>query len=147
MNQLDCGARGQSGLGVGPTQGYVPDVKALNLVCLLAAALLAGCGKNKPATTAGTTNAPNSGGNPLTAPVDYVGAVGQAQKHAVKVVDTVQVQQAVQQFHAAEDRYPKDLDELVKEGYLARLPALPTGMEYAYNPASGQVKAVPAKQP
>ena len=122
-------------------------MNAPHLGCLLATALLAGCGKSKPVTSAGTTNAPNSGGNPLTAPVDYVGAVGQAQKHAVKVVDTVQVQQAVQQFHAAEDRYPKDLEELVKEGYLPRLPQLPRGMEYAYNPASGQVKAVPAKQP
>jgi len=122
-------------------------MKAQIVAWLLAVCGLAGCGRSKPATTGGATNAASSGGNPLTAPVDYVGAVGQAQKHAVKVVDTVQVQQAVQQFHAAEDRYPKDLDELVREGYLPRLPQLPAGMQYAYNPANGQVKAVPAKQP
>lgn len=124
-------------------------MNAQHLVWLLAAGLFAGCGKSKPAAPAAAANATNSAssGNPITAPVDYLGAMGQAQKHSVKVVDTVQVQQAIQQFQAAEDRYPKDLDELIKEGYLVRLPALPTGMEYAYNPANGQVKAVPAKQP
>jgi hypothetical protein len=122
-------------------------MKARIVAGVLLVCAFAGCGKSKPATATGATNAAASGGNPITAPVDYLGAVVQAQKHSVKVVDTVQVQQAIQQFHAAEDRYPKGLDELVKEGYLARLPQLPAGMQYDYSAANGQVKAVPAKQP
>jgi hypothetical protein len=111
---------------------------------LLAGALAAGCGQKTEQPGTASTNAASSGGNPITAPVDYIGAVGKAQKHSVKVVDTVQVQQAIQQFHAGEDRYPKDLEELVKEGYLVAVPKLPTGMKYQYNATNGQVKAVTA---
>ena len=114
---------------------------------VVAGCSLAGCGKRESPTAGGQTNAPASQANPLTAPVDYVGAVGRAQQHSVKVLDLAQVTQAIQQFHAAEDRYPKDLDELVKEGYLAKLPALPAGMRYEYNAANGQVKAVRVTPP
>ncbi len=106
--------------------------------------VLAGCGHKEAAPPAPDTNSASSGGNPITAPVDYLGAVNQAQKHSVKVVDTVQVQQAIQQFQAAEDRFPKDLQELIKEGYLAKLPELPRGYNYQYNPTNGQIKAVSA---
>ncbi len=118
-------------------------MKTFLLLLGLTAGLLAGCG-GKPAQPApvATTNAPS--GNPLTAPADYVGAIGRARKQAAKVVELVQVQQAIRQFQAAEDRYPKTLDELVKEGYLPALPRLPAGMKFDYNPATGQVRAVPA---
>jgi hypothetical protein len=119
-------------------------MKRMAVTLLAIAVWLIGCGKKDPAPVPPATNQPISG-NPITAPVDYLGAVNQAQKHAVKVVDTVQVQQAVQQFHAAEDRYPRDLAELVKEGYLPKIPPLPAGMKYQYNPTTGQIKAVPAR--
>lgn len=115
----------------------------MTLFVLLAAALASGCGGKPKEPTPSVTN--TAGGNPITAPVDYVGAVGQAQKQAAKVVDLVQVQQAIRQFHAAEDRYPKTLDELVREGYLPALPRLPAGLKFEYNPATGQVRAVPAQ--
>ncbi len=105
--------------------------------------VLAGCGQQESPATAPATNQASTG-NPITAPVDYLGAVNQAQKHSAKVVDTVQVQQAIRQFNAAEDRFPQDLAELVKEGYLPKLPALPSGMKYQYNPANGQIKVVSA---
>jgi len=110
---------------------------------LLAAALSAGCGGKPKEAPAPASNA--ASGNPITAPVDYVGAVGQAQKTAAKVVDLVQVQQALRQFQAGEGRHPATLEELVKEGYLAALPKLPAGLKLDYNPATGQVRAVPAQ--
>jgi hypothetical protein len=110
---------------------------------LLAVVLSVGCGGKPKETPAPATNA--ASGNPLTAPVDYVGAVGQAQKTAAKVVDLVQVQQALRQFQAGEGRNPATLEELVKEGYLAALPKLPAGLKLDYNPATGQVKAVPTQ--
>lgn len=122
---------------------YVAGMKTLWSTGLLAAALSAGCGGQPKEAPAPATNA--ASGNPLTAPVDYVGAIGQAQKQAAKVVELVQVQQAIRQFQAAEDRYPKTLDELVKAGYLPALPRLPAGMKFDYNPATGQVRAVPAQ--
>jgi predicted small lipoprotein YifL len=119
-------------------------MKRTTLPLLAAALTLAACGQKTPSAPPATTNQSTTG-NPLSAPADYLGAVGQAQKQAAKVVDTVQVQQAIRQFQAAEDRYPRDLAELVKEGYLPRLPALPSGMRYQYDPASGLVRAVPTQ--
>lgn len=99
-----------------------------------------GCSRSTAPAPATSTNAPASSAQPLTAPVDYVGAVGRAGQHSAQVVDLAQVRQAIQQFHAGEDRYPQNLEELVKEGYLAKLPKLPAGREYRYDPATGQVR-------
>jgi hypothetical protein len=125
--------------------GYLPGMKAVIPVLILTGALLAWCGEKKTATPAQATNTPTADGNPITAPVDYLGAVGQAQKQAAKVVDLVQVQQAVRQFQAAEARLPKDLEELIKEGYLPALPELPAGLKFEYNARTGEVKAVPSQ--
>jgi hypothetical protein len=113
-------------------------------MAVLAAALgFAGCGEKS-----GTDGKNASGaGNPITAPVDYLGAVGAAQKQAQRVADLTPVQQAVQAFQAGEDRLPATLQELVSEGYLARLPTPPRGAQLAYNPTTGQVKFVPAPVP
>ncbi|MBE7500234.1 MAG: hypothetical protein HS113_07995 [Verrucomicrobiales bacterium] len=99
-----------------------------------------GCNRGTAPAPAAPTNAPATSAQPLTAPVDYVGAVGRAGQHSAQVVDLAQVKQAIQQFHAGEDRYPQNLEELVREGYLAKLPKLPAGREYRYDPATGQVR-------
>ena len=116
--------------------------KALSLL-LLGGLVLAGCGKKEAKPTASSTNENNSSGNPLTAPVDYLGAVAKAKKSAEKTVETVSLNQAVQQFSVAEGRYPKDLNELVTEKYLTKLPEPPYGMKIVYDPAKGEVKVVP----
>ncbi len=72
---------------------------------------------------------------------DYIGVVGQAQKYSVKQIDLAQLNQAIQQFNAAEGRYPKDLQELVPN-YLAKIPQVPAGYQISYDPASGKVKVV-----
>jgi len=105
---------------------------------------LAGCGKKQDqAPGAGGTNA--GVGNPLTAPADYVGAIGQAKRVSEKVVDTASVKRAVQTFHASEDRYPQDLNELVKSGYMPALPQPPAGMKFQYDRATGEVRLVRAQ--
>jgi hypothetical protein len=123
-----------------------PNLPVMWVVVLAGCALL-GCGQRETGADGGTTNTSATVGNPITAPADYVGAVGRAAQHSAKVVDLAQVTQAIQQFHAGEDRYPQNLDELVKEGYLVKLPTLPAGLRYEYNTANGQVKAVAAAQP
>lgn len=108
---------------------------------LTAAWLLASaCGESNKSAPEGASG--GGGQNPITAPVDYIGAVGRAQKTAEKTVDLATVQRAVQMFHAMEDRYPKDLQELVNQRYLPSLPVPPAGMRMHYNPASGQVRIV-----
>jgi len=115
--------------------------RALSLL-LLGGLALSGCGKKEEKSTASSTNESNSSGNPLTAPVDYLGAVAKAKKASEKTIDTVYLNQAIQQFNAAEGRYPKDLNELVAEKYLTKIPEAPYGMKIVYDAASGQVKVV-----
>jgi hypothetical protein len=100
---------------------------------------LAGCKKEAPAPKPTNT----VGENPITAPVDYLGAVSKAQQSAVKTLSTAGLDHAIKMFFGQEGRYPKNLDELVSSGTLDRLPAAPQGMKFSYDAASGQVKVVP----
>ena len=122
------------------------------LSCLAAtfvAVALVGCGKKEeakePATTPQSFNAAisnNSSGSALSAPVDYLGAVAKGQQTAVKSIDVSVLKQAIMLFHEAEDRYPTDLNELVKLGHLRELPKAPYGIRLDYDPKTGTVKAV-----
>ena len=87
----------------------------------------------------------SSSGNPLTAPVDYLGAVAQAKKVAVKTINLAALNNAIQLFNAQEERLPKNLDELVATHYIASVPDAPAGMRLAYNPQPGDVKLVPGQ--
>jgi len=106
---------------------------------------LAGCGDSSPkaAEKSPADDGQKQGaGNPLTAPLDYIGAVGAAQRQAAKTIDLTSLTQAVQAFQAGEERLPKSLQELVSEGYLPRIPAPPKGMQWVYQPQSGQIRVV-----
>ena len=109
---------------------------------LVAGLCFLGCGKKDAAPPVPSTNSSTSGGNPLTAPVDYLGAVNQARKSAIKTIDTVSLTRQIELFHEQEDRFPKDLNELVTQHYLNSLPKAPYGMKLEYNPATGQVRVV-----
>jgi hypothetical protein len=117
---------------------YVGSMKAF-LGCILvgASVVLAGCGKDSGDSA--------SGENPLSAPADYVGAAARAHQQAGRTVDLASLQQAIQQFHIMKGRPPKDLKELVSEGHLSRLPDPPRGMRFDYDPATGNIRAVPAE--
>jgi hypothetical protein len=93
------------------------------------------------------TNAPasSSSGNILTMPADYVGTAVKARNTAVRTVDTASLNNAIQLFHAQEGRFPRDLNELVTQRYLTRVPEAPTGMRLEYDPAKGQARIVPAR--
>ncbi|HZI33991.1 MAG TPA: hypothetical protein VFF11_16750, partial [Candidatus Binatia bacterium] len=92
-----------------------------------------------PAATNSTSK--YDSGNPVTAPADYVGAVGQAQKFSEKTIDLAYVKQGIQMFQASEGRYPKDLQELVPN-YIGKVPEAPYGYKISYDPATGEVKVV-----
>src|SRR5882762_6774713 len=110
---------------------------------LLGGLVLVGCGKKEAASASNSTNAPAASGNPITAPVDYLGALAKATKSSEKTIEAVSLNQAVQQFSVAEERYPKDLNELVTEKYLPKLPEAPYGMKIVYDATKGEVKVVP----
>lgn len=84
----------------------------------------------------------NSSGNPVTAPVDYLGAVAKGQQSAIKSIDTAQLKQAIQNFQISEDRLPASLDELVAKGHLRQIPPAPNGMKIQYDPKTGAVTVV-----
>jgi hypothetical protein len=108
--------------------------------CLGASLLFIGCSKKESSKTPDIDN--NSSGNPITAPVDYLGAVNKARKTAIKQIDLAYVQNAINMFNAQEDRFPKSLDELVQKHYLGEVPAVPNGQKLMYNPANGEVKII-----
>ena len=119
------------------------------LICMLGSLLLAACDNKEPAAgseiQSGQTEVDAASGTPLTAPVDYLGAVNTANKMANKSLELAQVNKALQEYRILEGRLPETLTELVKEGFLAREPAAPYGMEVHYNPQTGQVAIVPSK--
>ena len=129
------------------------------VIAVVAAALaVGGCEKKaEPPSTQGAASAPvatsqaqtqapvvaaKPGSSPLSAPADYANAVVGAQGLAVKTVDIASVTSAIQQFNASEGRYPKDLDELVAERYLVKIPATPAGTQLQYDAQQGVVRIV-----
>jgi hypothetical protein len=118
-------------------------MKKLLLLPMAAGLFLTGCGDNT-SKTAQATNAPvrYDTGNPLTAPADYLGAVSQAKKYSEKQIDLAYVNEAIQQFNAAEGHYPKDLQEMIPN-YLGKMPVAPFGYKINYDAASGTIKVVP----
>jgi hypothetical protein len=101
----------------------------------------AGCSK-KESPPAKPANASSSSGNPLTAPVDYLGAVANAQQSAAKTVTRVGLEQSIKLFYGQEGRFPKDLNELVP-AYINAVPPPPRGMKYSYDPKTGELKFMP----
>lgn len=119
-------------------------MKTSFLAVIVFALALAGCGqKDQSPTTTKSTNAPAASGNPVTAPVDYLGALAKAKKASEKTIDTASLNKAIQLFQVSEGRYPKDLNELVTEKYLTKLPEAPYGMKIVYDATKGEVKVVP----
>ena len=116
-------------------------MRTLQPVLILGAVLLAaGCGKKDSAPT-GTNSATRfDTGNPLTAPVVYIGAVDQAKKYSEKQIDLAYVNQAIQLFQASESRFPTSLQELVDQHYLGKMPDVPYGYQITYDATTGTVK-------
>jgi hypothetical protein len=113
-------------------------MKRTSLACVALSLLLAGCGdKSSPAGNSGSGS-----GSVLTAPADYLKSAADAEHAAVKSIDTSSISDAIQLVYADKGRYPKDLNELVTEKYMAKVPTPPVGTRLDYDPATGAVKVV-----
>ncbi len=119
---------------------------------MLLALCLAGCGEKQssapPTAQTSPGDAPatmftnSSGSNPLTAPTDYLNALGRGKESTIKTVDVARLTQAIQMFNVQEGRYPKDLNELVDKQFINKVPPAPYGLKLDYDPTTGQVKVV-----
>ena len=114
-------------------------------LAILLGFLLIGCGNNEEAASPAGTNENYSSGNPVTAPIDYLGAVNKAKKSAERTIDVTSLKTAIALFQAQEDRYPANLNELVQKKYIREIPAVPAGSTINYNPQSGEVQIVRAQ--
>ncbi len=83
-------------------------------VAIMVVASLTGCGKSE------TTKSPDA----VPTPMDNLMAL----------------KNAIQAFNTKEGHFPKTLDELAPK-YIAKIPDAPAGFRYAYDPATGELKA------
>ncbi len=83
------------------------------------------------------------GENPVAAPLDYIAAIGKAQKASIGRLDQAKLVDAIQKFEAGESRPPKDLDELVTMKYIAAIPPAPKGMKLEYKAGDGSFMYAP----
>ena len=121
--------------------------RILHLSTLIIGLIFVSCSANEeenassPETSPQTESATEND-NPLTAPVDYLGAVVAAKGRAESKLAIASVSQAIQQFSVMEERLPATLDALVSKQYLARLPQIPQNLRYQYDPTTGSVDLV-----
>jgi hypothetical protein len=116
-------------------------MKAIVLLPVLSL-LLTGC-KPSDSSTA-STGSSNSGSNDsvLQAPANYVNGLGRAERNAGATADVASLNQAIGSFQIDKGRFPNNLDELVQEKYLTKVPDAPFGMKIDYDASTGQVKVV-----
>ena len=103
-------------------------------VVLLSATLLLGCNDSRQ-----STEKSGDSGSVANAPADYLNSAAQAQRRAVKTVDVVAINKAVEAFYVQEGRFPKKLEELEDKGFMRAIPIPPTGMKLNYDTNSGVV--------
>jgi stage V sporulation protein SpoVS len=111
------------------------------LIFLVAGLVVTGCGKHDDSSTTSTTVTSVNNSQPPPAATGYAGTLVNAQQAAVKTVDLVSLNQAVQLFNVQEGRFPTDLNELVSKQYIGKLPAAPNGMKLVYDSTQGKVTA------
>ena len=114
------------------------------LLTLITGFFVAGCSKSdNPPPPAPTVTTPAPTAPAANQPNGYLGAMGAAERLAVKTVDLSSLNQNIQLFNASEGRYPKDLDELVSTHYIPQIPPAPAGQKLAYDATQGKVTLVP----
>jgi hypothetical protein len=112
----------------------------LSFFAATVAVVLVSCSK-EPAPSTQSTNTATTGSTP-DAPGGYLGGLAKGHQNAVKTVDTTALNQAIQLFQVDKGRFPKDLNELVTEKFIPKIPDAPAGMKIVYDANAGTVKVV-----
>jgi hypothetical protein len=127
-----------------PTR-YIAFMKGIVLLPIVALFFATGCKPSGGSSQSAGTNAStstNSSGGLMQAPVDYINGLGRAKQNAGATADVASLNPAIGQFQIDKGRFPKDLDELVQEKYLTKIPEAPYGMKIEYDASTGTAKVV-----
>jgi competence protein ComGC len=115
-------------------------MKGIVLLPAVALLLLTGCGPSGGSSQSSSTNA---GDNATKADnVPYIGAMTKAERNAGATSDLATLKPAIEQFQVDKGRFPKDLNELVTEKYISKVPEAPYGMKIDYDQTTGTAKVV-----
>jgi hypothetical protein len=105
-------------------------MKVLAPLVPLVALLLTGCNdSSKPGNS-----------NLADAPGDYLKNAAHSQQQAVKTIDLVALNKAIESFYVQEGRFPTNLDEMKEKDYLHVIPVPPAGWKLDYDATNGVVK-------
>ena len=122
-------------------------MKTILLLPLALALVTAGCGQSSsdgPQPVFAPDKTEKSGvASIATAPVDYLKSAADAHHTATKAIDLTSVTKAIELFQVEKGRFPKDLDELVKEKFMPFVPTPPFGSKLVYDATAGTVKIIP----
>ena len=118
---------------------YTALMKAILLLPAVALLFLTGCGQSGGSQQPSTNAAQNVD---KAEKVPYFGAMVKAEQNATSTADMATLKPAIDQFQVDKGRYPKDLNELVTEKYVSKIPEAPYGSRIDYDAATGTVKVV-----
>lgn len=74
---------------------------------------------------------------------DFRPVLAHTRQRQAATITAAQIEEAIRQFHLYMGRYPSNLVEVVKAGYVERIPDPPAGMGYLYDPQSGIFRIAP----
>jgi len=115
-------------------------MKGIVLLSAVALFFVVGCGQSGSPSQSSTNTAAENATKADNVP--YIGAMAKAERSAGATSDMATLKPAIDQFQVDKGRYPKDLNELVTEKYISKVPEAPYGMKIDYDPATGAVKVV-----
>jgi hypothetical protein len=73
------------------------------------------------------------------APAKYGEVMGRALKKAESMDNVLYLKNKINTFHIQKGRYPANLQELVDEQLIDKIPEPPKGMKYDYDPSTGSL--------
>jgi hypothetical protein len=116
-------------------------MKGIVLIPVVALFFATGCSPSGSSSQSPSTNAAANATNADNVP--YYGAMIKAKRDAGATADKATLKPAIEQFQLDKGRFPKDLNELVQEKYISKVPDAPYGMKIDYDASTGTVTVVP----
>jgi hypothetical protein len=80
--------------------------------------------------------------SPQADPTNQLSSPVRSGRRPARTLESVALEKAIQRFNIQEQRFPKDLEELVTKGFVSALPENPPGGRYVYDPTNGQLLLV-----